>query len=335
VNGAVTSQPLQVIGVGIVGAGWWAREHARAVMSVPTARLIAFASRSPERIAGFERDYGVPGLDDYRRLLERADVDAVVVAVPHDLHATIAIAALDAGKHVLLEKPMARDWAECTAIADAVRRGQTAFMLGMTHHFNPAVAAAHRIVAGGDLGPIVAGSCLFTQTWNWRSRAPFYRERALGGGVWLTLGIHFVDRLLWLLGTDVIAVKAILGRRFHTPTEHAADDIATTFLHFAGDVAGTIMLAGFRAGPPRNEMHIVGEHATLRLDERELAISQGESWQPVPVEEGDPMEREWAAWCRSITEGAPSPVGLEYALALMEVVFAAEGSSATGLEIRL
>ena len=72
-----------------------------------------------------------------------------------------------------LAAPMARDWTECTAIADAVRRGQTAFMLGMTHHFNPAVAAAHRIVAGGDLGPIVAGSCAFSQTWNWRGRAPF------------------------------------------------------------------------------------------------------------------------------------------------------------------
>jgi predicted dehydrogenase len=324
-----------MIGVGIIGAGWWAREHARAVMSIPTAQLVAFASRSPDRIACFERDYGVPGVDDYRRLLERSNVDAVVVAVPHDLHASVAIAALDAGKHVLLEKPMARDWAECIAIAAAARRGRTSFMLGMTHHFNPAVAAAHRIVASGDLGRLVAGSCLFTQTWNWRRRAPFYRKRALGGGVWLTLGIHFVDRLMWLFGTDVIAVKAVLGRRFHAATEHAADDFATTFLHFDGDAAGTVTLAGYRSGPPRNEMVVVGECATLRLDERGLAISQAESWQPVTVEDGDPMERELAAWCRSITEGTPPPVGLEYALALMEVVFAAERSSATGLEVRL
>jgi len=324
-----------VIGVGIIGAGWWAGEHARAVKSVRMARLVAFASRSSERIAAFEREHGVPGLNDYRRLLDRADVDAVVVAVPHDLHATIAVAALEAGKHVLLEKPMARNWAECTSIAEAARRSQTGFMLSMTHHFNPAVAAAHRIVAARELGRLVAGSCLFTQTWNWRRRAPFYRERVLGGGVWLTQGIHFVDRLLWLFGTDVVAVKSILGRRFHSPTEHAADDVATTFLHFAGDAAGTVMLAGYRSGPLRNEMLVVGERATLRLDQRGLAISQGESWLPVAVEEVDPMEREWAAWCRAITEGTPSPVGLEYALALMDVVFAAERSSETGREVRL
>jgi predicted dehydrogenase len=305
------------------------------VASVPAARLVTFASRSPERIAAFQRDHGVPGVDDYRRLLDRPDVDTVVVAVPHDLHASIAIAALEAGKHVLLEKPMARDWSECIAIADAARRGlgKTAFMLGMTHHFNPAVEAAHRMVVAGDIGPLVAGSCRFTQTWDWRRRAPFYRERSLGGGVWMTLGIHFVDRLMWLFGTDVIGVKAILGRRFHEQLEHAADDVATAFLHFAGDAAGTVLLAGYRTGPARNEMHVIGERATLRLDEQGLAISQGEHWRPVAVEDGDPMEREWAAWCRSITEGTPPPVGLEYALGLMKVVFAAERSSATGREV--
>jgi predicted dehydrogenase len=176
---------------------------------------------------------------------------------------------------------------------------------------------------------------LFTQTWDWRRRAPFYRDRALGGGVWLTLGIHFVDRLLWLFGTDVVAVKAILNPRFHTPAEHAADDIATTFLHFAGAAAGTIMLAGFRSGPLRNDMQIIGERATLRLDERGLAVSQGENWLPVAVEEANPMQRQCAAWTRAIMQGTPSPVGLEYALALMRVVFAAEESSAKGREVIL
>jgi predicted dehydrogenase len=324
-----------VIGIGIVGAGWWAGEHARAIASVPTVRLVAFASRSPERVTAFERQHGVPGLNDYRQLLDRSDVDAVVVAVSHDVHAAIAIDALEAGKHVLLEKPMACDRRECAAIAEAARRSQAVFMLGLTHRFIPAVAAAQRIAAGGDLGPLVAGSCSFGHTWNWRRRAPFYRERALGGGVWLTQGVHFVDRLLWLMGSDVVAVKGIIGRRFHAPTEHAADDTATALLHFAGDAAGTIMLAGYRSGPFRNEMQVIGERGVLRLDEAGLAISQDEEWQQIAVENADPMELEWAAFGRAIAEGAPSPIGVEYALRLMEVVFAVEESSASGREVRL
>src|SRR5205823_1881015 len=229
-----------VIGVGIIGAGWWAGEHAKAVAAVPGLRLAAFSGRSQERIAAFGREHGVPGHDDYRRLLERPDVEAVAVAVPHDAHAEIAIAALAAGKHVLLEKPMARDRAECAAIAEAARRGEPVFMLGLTHPFIPAAPATKAIVERGDLGAVVAGFCALAQTWGGQRRPRFYLDRALGGGIWLTIGVHFVDRLLWLIDDEVVAVKAALGRRFHPPDEQRADDAATVLLHFANGATGTI-----------------------------------------------------------------------------------------------
>jgi predicted dehydrogenase len=323
-----------VLGVGIIGTGWWAGEHAKAIADVDGTRLVAFSGRARARIDAYQRAYGGDAYDDYRRLLERPDVDAVVIAVPHNAHASIAIDALDAGKHVLLEKPMARDRRECLAIVAAARRSSKLFMLGLTHHFQPEMAAAKALVDRGELGSIVAGCCAFAHPWDWQRRPRFYRDRTLGGGVWLTQGVHFVDRLLWLIEPDVLAVTGVLGRRFHTPKEQPADDVATALLWFANGATGTIVVAGCRAGPVMNELRIVGERGLLRLDERGLSVSKGEVWQLVPTTEADPLVLEWQAFARAIEERLPSPVSIEYALRVMDVVFAVERSAATGIKGR-
>jgi phthalate 4,5-cis-dihydrodiol dehydrogenase len=323
------------IGVGIIGAGWWAGEHARAVAAVPGLRLAAFSSRSAERIAAFQGEFGVEGEADYRRLLARPDIDVVAIATPHDTHARLAVEALEAGKHVLLEKPMARDRAECAAIAEAAARSDKLCMVGFTHHFIPAVTATKDLVARGEVGAIVSAFCAHTQVWGWERRPSFYRERERGGGVWLTLGVHFVDRLLWLIDAEVVAVKASIGRRFHQPEEHNADDAATVHLQFANGAAGTLVIAGQRSGPTWSEMRLIGERGMIRLDGQGLAVAGGDEWRAVAVPDGNPMALEWAAFARAIAEGTPPPVTLDHALRVMEVVFAAEDSATTGREVVL
>lgn len=324
-----------MIGVGIIGAGWWAGEHARAVAAVPELRLAGFSSRSPERIAAFGNEFGVEGEADYRRLLARRDIAAVAIATPHDTHARLAIEALDAGKHVLLEKPMARDRAECAALAAAVGRSGKRCMVGLTHHFIPAVVATRALVERGAIGAIVSAFCAHAQPWGWEQRPAFYRERALGGGVWLTLGVHFVDRLLWLIDAEVMAVKGVLVRRFHQPEEHNADDAATVLLRFADGTTGTIVLAGQRNGPTWSEMRLIGERGMIRLDGQGLGIADGAEWRTVTVPEANPMALEWAAFARAIVEDTPPPVTLAHALRVMDVVFAAEESSASGRDVVL
>jgi phthalate 4,5-cis-dihydrodiol dehydrogenase len=321
-----------MIGVGIIGAGWWAGEHARAVAALPDLRLVACASRSPERRAAFTREFGCAGHDDYRALLADREIDAVAIATSHDSHAAIAVDALAAGKHVLLEKPLARDRQECALVTAAARQAGSVFMVGLTHHFTPSVAGAKALVTRGEIGAVVTAFCAYSQPWRWEQRPRFYRERALGGGVWLTLGVHFVDRLLWLIDADVVAVKAVLGQRFHTPAEQQADDAATVLLQFASGATGTIVIAGYRDGAPWLTMQLLGERGALRLDGDGLALGRDGAWQPVVVPNTSPMEAEWAAFARSIVDGTPPPITLDYALCVMDIVFAAEESAATGRE---
>lgn len=322
-------------GVGIIGTGWWAREHARALRALPELRLVACAGRRADHAAAFARELDIDGYDDYRRVLERRDVGTVAVVVPHDQHAAVAIDALRAGKHVLLEKPMARDRAECAAIAGAAGAAEGVFMLGLTHHFIPELAAAKARLQRGELGAVVSGLCLFTHSWEWQRRPAFYRDRALGGGVWMTQGVHFVDRLLWLIDSDVISVTGMLSRRFHTAEEQQADDAATAMLRFASGASGTLTVAGYRAGPPCNETRIIAEGGALRLDARGLAVSHGNGWLAVATPAADPLVEEWRAFARAIEERTPPPVSLPHALRVMETTFAVEESSASGREYRM
>ena len=127
----------------------------------------------------------------------------------------------------------------------------------------------------------------------------------------------------------------MIGRRFHPPGEHDADDAATVLLQFANGATGTIVIAGQRSGPTWSEMHLIGERGMIRLDGQGLAIASSEEWRLVAFPEANPMALEWAAFARAITEGRPPPVTLDHALRVMEVAFAAEDSAASGREVVL
>jgi phthalate 4,5-cis-dihydrodiol dehydrogenase len=316
------------LGVGIIGAGWWGEEHAKAVRALPQTRLVCFSGRSAERIARFQELYGVVGYDDYRRVLDHPEVEAVAIATPHDTHAALAIEALAAGKHVLLEKPMAHNRAECAAIADAARRSRGRFMLGLTHHFIPGVIRAREAIASGELGAVVSGFCGCAVTWEQgRGRPPFYLDRRLGGGIWMTLGVHFVDRLLWLIDAEVTSVRGRLARRFHSAEEQQADDLAAALIEFEGDATGTVLLGGYRSSPTWIEMQILGDRGMLRLDAQGLAISNGGDWRSARLEERNMMEIEWEAFAAALQNGGPMPISLEYALRVMNTLFDVEASS--------
>ena len=316
------------LGVGLIGSGWWGGEHAKAVLALPQTRLVCFSGRSPDRIAHFRELYGAEGYNDYRRVLDHPEVEAVAIATPHDTHAALAIEALAAGKHVLLEKPMARDRAECAAIADAARRSKGRFMLGLTHHFIPGVVQAREAITSGELGTVVSAFCACVVTWEQpRGRPSFYLDRRLGGGAWMTLGVHFIDRLLWLIDAEVTGVSGRVARRFHSANELQADDSVAALLEFKGGATGTVLVGGYRSSPTWNEMRILGDRGMLRLDSQGLAISSGADWRAVPLDERNMMEIEWEAFAAALENGGPMPISLEHALRVMNTVFDVEAAS--------
>ncbi|NTU62024.1 MAG: Gfo/Idh/MocA family oxidoreductase [Chloroflexi bacterium] len=188
---------------GIVGVGNIASLHALAIQALPEAELVAVATRNADRGRAFAEKFGGFWQADYAELLQRPDVDVVAICTPHDLHAPMTIAAAQAGKHVLCEKPMARTTAECDAMIEACDRGGVTLGVVFQSRFEALSLQLKRLIDEGTLGRIVWNSANTI----WYRSDDYYRSGPWrgtweheGGGVLINQAIHAIDLMLWLTG---------------------------------------------------------------------------------------------------------------------------------------
>lgn len=218
------------IGIGLIGCGHIARSvHLKILARLPGARVVALAEPDEgSRAAALVEAPGARGLRDYRELLEDPAVAAVVIALPSGLHAEAAVAALEAGKHVYLEKPLATDADGGRAVLAAWRRSGRLGMIGFNYRFNRLVLDAARILASGEVGNPIAVRSIFASAP--REIGGWKAERARGGGVLLDLASHHVDLLRFLFNEEVADVGCVLR------SVRSEDDTATLQLRLAGGI---------------------------------------------------------------------------------------------------
>jgi predicted dehydrogenase len=202
--------------------------HARAALEHPGAELVAAANwRKPSlrRLAG---RHGIPRVTtDWRALAADAEVDAVVIATPNALHAPQAIAFLEAGKHVLVEKPMAPTVAEADAMVAAARGSGAFLMVAHCWRFHPDVQALRARVEAGDLGQIVKTRGYGVHA-RWGPSGWFTDPALAGGGALLDMGVHAIDTARYLLGDpEPVRVSAAVGTRYG---DYAVDDDAVLLI---------------------------------------------------------------------------------------------------------
>ncbi len=241
----------ETLGVGIIGAGGIARgAHLPGFAAQPNVDIVAAADPLPGRAAEFARDFNIPhAYTDYRDLLARDDIDVVSVGTPPFAHAEATIAALQAGKHVFCEKPMAMNAAEAQAMAGAAEQAGRTLAIDFQTRFSRDAQRAHDLVAGGRLGaPNFARATMLRQagvpTWG-----TFTSKAANGGGALIDIGVHALDRALYVLGHPTPrSVWGAIGRPFGNrgdvtnrwgawdPSNYDVDDYAFAGIRFEGDL---------------------------------------------------------------------------------------------------
>lgn len=196
------------IRVGLIGAGYIAEYHLAGLAAAGGAEVPVLATRTPARAAVLARRFGIPEvLPDYRAVLERRDVDAVVITTPDDTHEAIAVAAAEAGKAILLQKPMARSPAECRRILAAARRARVDLQVSFMHRHFEETVRAREVLADGRLGPLLSARMRnATRGPDWDDW--FFSRERVPGGVVDQLGVHGIDLLRHLVG-DIAAVSAM------------------------------------------------------------------------------------------------------------------------------
>jgi predicted dehydrogenase len=192
----VNEQRIGIIGCGAVTAKY----HLPALQQVAGIQIVALADPRLERTRELAATFAVPhAVADYRDLLDRTD--AVILALPHHLHATIGVEALKAGKHVLMEKPLANTVAECDALIAASRQADRVLAVGQVRRYTIAIQATRQWLTSGLLGDLEEFHVEEGGIYGWPVASDFFFKRETsGGGVLMDTGAHVLDTLRWWLG---------------------------------------------------------------------------------------------------------------------------------------
>ncbi|HEX3151250.1 MAG TPA: Gfo/Idh/MocA family oxidoreductase [Gemmataceae bacterium] len=261
------------LGVAIVGTGMIARFHVRALADVPGTRLAALVTRSPanaEKLIAETASTAVPVFTDLGHALKQPDVDVVIVTTPSGAHLEPAVAAANAGKHVVVEKPLEITLERCDRIIDACDRNKVKLCTIFPSRFHDANVALKQAVDGGRFGRLTLGET--TCKW-WRTQA-YYDEggwkgtQALdGGGALMNQAIHNVDLLLWMMG-DVTHVTGFTAMLAHERIE--VEDTAVACLKFKNGALGVIQATtSVFPGLPKT-IGIHGDRGTAVIEQEDI-----------------------------------------------------------------
>jgi UDP-N-acetyl-2-amino-2-deoxyglucuronate dehydrogenase len=233
----VSDKRLPVVNAGLIGCGRVAPRHAQSISELPQARLVAVADVIEGRAQRFAHDYGAQAYTDFRRLLDRPDVDMVSICTPSGLHAEMAIAAMQAGKHVVIEKPMALSLEDADRIIAAAALTGVKLCVVLQNRYNPPMQDLRRVVDEGRLGRLILGNA----TVRWYRPQEYYEDGwhgtwAMDGGALMNQSIHHIDALQWLMGDvqSVFAYTATLAHRME------AEDTGVAVLRFANGAVGSV-----------------------------------------------------------------------------------------------
>jgi predicted dehydrogenase len=315
--------------VAILGAGGIGREHARAYLA-NGATVVAVAEVDEPRGRAFADEAGATWFADWRELLDRPDVEAVSICLPHSLHAAATLDAAAAGKHILCEKPVATTLEDADRMIAACREAGVTLMVGHTHRFRLEHVVAKELLDRGEVGRVVqvrdaiwAGRTDPRASIGWRGVAALN-----GGGIFMDNGIHAADRLLWWVGAPAVWVAAGVGRVTELTD---AEDYGVALVGFANGVIATLEeVLSVPRGAGDCYAQFLGSDGVLRVDTwAKLRVARGGGdFQevPLPTDRLNGFDAEIAEFIAAVAERrAPSVTGEDgrTALALIQAIYRA------------
>lgn len=253
--------------VGVIGAGQIAkRRHIPEYDAHPNVTIRALCDIDEGKAATLATEYGIKKVcTDYQQILDDGDIDAVSICTPNYLHAPITIAAANAGKHILVEKPMATTLEEADAMVQAAKENEVMLMVGQNQRLAPIHQVAKRVLQSGMLGRVTSfrttfghpGPEYWSPTGKW-----FFSKKEAWAGAMADLGVHKADLMRWLIGDEVQEVAAFISC-FEKPGD--VDDNAICILRFKKGIIGTLTASWTYKPKEDNSTIIYCEKGTLKL----------------------------------------------------------------------
>jgi UDP-N-acetyl-2-amino-2-deoxyglucuronate dehydrogenase len=272
------------LGAAVIGLGV-GRRHVEAYANLPESTLVAVCDQNPERLWAVADEYHVSAYTDVADLLRDERVEVVSIATPHPSHASLAIAAMEAGRHVIVEKPMTLSLDEADAMIACARERRRTLAVIFQRRFWPAALRVRQAIQDGKLGAIVSGECELSwwRTAEYYGRDPWRgRWDTEGGGVLVNQGIHAIDMFHWYMGEPEM-LWARWANLSHPYIE--VEDNAVAAVQFRGGALGVIRLTtSSRLSRTRIAIHGANGSSVGVLEEPEGAVGYNDLW-TIPGEE--------------------------------------------------
>ena len=331
-----------VLGIGVIGAGVMGGFHIETWERIDRVRLVAVADPDEDKARRRIGRRPIAWERDWQALLARADIDAVCIAAPSDLHAEIGQAALAAGKHVLVEKPIATNLDDALLLAAAARYHGRKLMVGHIERFNPAVGKVAELVAEGRIGQIFRAHA---------TRVGPLPARIQDAGVAIDLATHDLDVMQHVLGRDITRVYAE-GARFSHPSQ---EDMISCLLRFGDDGPFGLLDVNWLTPEKRRELTIIGERGMLTASYITQDVWLTESartpttWPELARLRGDaegsairfglrkvePLLVELEAFAACVIDDTPEPVSAEDGCRALNAALAVRASAADNVPVKL
>lgn len=266
---------MKKYGFGLIGCGRIAKNHLESIKAISSATLVAVADNNEQTLTKAVDQYSCQGYRDYHEMLANPEVDIINICTPSGMHAKIAIDAMKAGKHVLVEKPMAMSLAEADSMIDTAKA--MGVKLGVVHQnrFNSAVVKLHKALEQGKFSKLTHASAVVR--WNrndeYYNQAPWRGTWTQDGGCMMNQSIHNIDLLQWIMGPveSVFAYTATNLRKIE------GEDVGVAVLKFKNGALGVIEAT--TTTYPKNleeTLNIFGSTGTVCLGG--VAVNKIESW---------------------------------------------------------
>lgn len=310
----------KIVRIGIIGAGFARSTQIPAFNACEGARIVAIASARREHAEEVARDFGIDHVeDDWRALVERDDIDLVSIVTPVVTHCEMTLAALDRGKALLCEKPMAMNAAEALRMTERAREAGVLALIDHELRFLPGRLKMRELVRQGEIGKVRHAKLTFrsdsradpARPWNWWS------DIKQGGGALGAIGSHVIDGWRWLLSAEVSEVIGNLATHIRerkdekgTVRQVTTDDEANLLVKFEdGELTegatGNASMSLVEPGQPEHRLELFGSLGALRIEEGgelwQSKTGEGE-WRRVEADRGELAEgMSEGGWARGFT----------------------------------
>jgi len=343
-----------VVRVGVIGAGGIGRAaHLPGYQACETAEITAVADVNEENARRAAEEFDIPNVfTDYRDLLAMKEIDAVSVCTPNFMHMKPTVDALNAGKHVICEKPIARNAKEGRAMVAAAKRNRRKFMVALQWRFRSESQTLKRYIDAGDLGDIYHAHARALRRRGIPGWGDFVDKEKAGGGPLIDIGVHILDTTLWLMGhPKPVTVSGVTYAKFGHRKDvvghmgqwdvkrFSVEDLAVGMVRFANG-ASLVLEASFVANLKENvfNTHVYGTEGGASLMPLEIfgerhRVVTDTTFPRLPKVKAHTAEIE--AFVEAVRSDTPVPIPGEEALMVTEILDAIYKSAATGREVRI